>query len=212
MKILGGSFEESGHLYKDDRGKRVLSVTQVFQMLGLVNYDGIKAEVLERKSRIGVAVHKSVEYLADGVLDWDSVAEETMPYVVSAEEWIKQTKFESIERETQGIHTVNGMSFGFQYDHRGRMLYRGRMRDVILDLKTCVKESATWNIQTAAYAIAAPKLPTGQRYLRMVLQLKPDGSMKTFTFEDGQDENTFQYMLYCAIWKQNHNFELEQAA
>lgn len=210
--IRGGTFEEDGHLYRDERGKRVLSVTQVFQMIGLVNYDGIQQEVLERKSRLGVAVHKAVEFLTENALDWDTVDDQAMPYVVAAEAWMKQMQFVSIERETQGLHALNGMQYGYQYDHRGRMTFRGRMREVILDLKTCVKESPTWGLQTAAYALAAPRLPAGQRYLRAVLQMKPDGGMKTFYYEDAQDENAFQYMLYCAIWKQNHNFELEKAA
>lgn len=208
----GGSFEPEGHLYRDLEGRRVLSVTQVFQMLGLVDYAGVKQEVLERKSRLGVSVHRAVEYLTEGTLDWNSVDDTAMPYVVSAEEWLKQMKFISLEREAQGIHLVNGMSYGWQYDHRGRMTFRSRMRDVILDLKTCVKASPTWGLQTAAYALAAPKLPAGQKYLRVVLQMKPEGGMKTFYYDDPQDETAFLSMLYCAIWKQNHDFLLEKAA
>lgn len=212
IQFAGGTFDDEGHLYKDESGKRVLSVTQVFQMMGLVDYAGIKQEVLERKSKIGIAVHKAVEYLAENALDWDSVDELAMPYVVAAEEWIKGMKFESLERERQGIHLVNGMSYGYMYDHRGRMVFRGRMREVIMDLKTCDKESPTWGLQTAAYALAAPKLPGGQRYLRAVLQVKPDSTMKTFYYDDPADENSFLYMLYCAIWKQNHGYALEKAA
>lgn len=211
IQIPGGSFDEGGHIYRDGRGKRVLSVTQVFQMLGLIDYGRVKQEVLERKSAIGVAVHKAVEYLAEKTLDWDTVADVAMPYVVAAEEWMQGMRFESLEREAQGIHSVNGMSFGWMYDHRGRMVFRGREREVILDLKTCDRESPTWGLQTAAYALAAPKLPAGQRYLRVVLQVKPDSTMKTFYYDDFHDEQTFLYMLYCAIWKQNHGMELEAA-
>lgn len=200
-----GSFDAEGHVYKDPRGKRVMSVTQVFSALGLVDYGAVKEEVLARKSAIGVAVHKAVEYLAENALDWDTVAEPAMPYVVAADTWIRTMNFESIDTEQQGIHAVNGMSYGYQYDHRGRMMFRGKMRQAILDLKTCDKESPTWGLQTAAYAMAAPKLPIGERYLRVVLQLKPDASMRAFYYDDPQDTNAFLYMLFVAIWKRNHN-------
>lgn len=204
VSIPGGSFDPMGHLYKDGRGKRVLSVTQVFTALGLVNYDRVNAEVLERKSQLGVAVHKAVEYLADKTLDWDTVAEPAMPYVIGADGWMRATGYQAIDSEQQGIHSINGMTYGYQYDHRGVIEHLGRQRTIILDIKTCDKESPTWALQTAAYAIAAPALLAGQRYLRAVLQLKPDGTARAFYYEDSQDLNAFQYMLYSAIWKQNH--------
>ena len=213
ISIPGGFFEEEEHRYTDVAGKRILSVTQVFAMLGLVDYDHIKREVLERKSAIGVAVHRAVELLCEGpeVLDWNTVDEAAIPYVVGIEEWIRKSGFVSDEREQRGIMTLNGMQCGFQFDHKGRMPYRGKERRVILDLKTCVSVSPTWPLQTAAYALSQPKLPPGERYLRVVLQAGADGRCTPFFFEDREDENAFQYMLYCAIWKLNHAYELEAA-
>jgi hypothetical protein len=96
------------------------------------------------------------------------------------------------------------MQCGFQFDHKGRMLHRGRERRVILDIKNCVDVSPTWKLQTAAYALSQPKLPAGEKYLRVVLQLDGEGKCVPHFYDDREDENAFLYMLYCAIWKKNH--------
>ncbi len=209
IEIPGGFFDDDGHRYTDEFGKRILSVTQVFAILGLVDYDHIKREVLERKSAIGVAVHRAVELLCEGpnVLDWDSVDDDSMPYVVAIEDWMRKSGFVSEEREQRGIATINGMRYGFQFDHKGHMFYRGRERKVILDLKNCVSVSPTWALQTAAYALSQPKLSTGDRYLRVVLQANGEGKCVPRFYEDREDDNAFLYMLYCAIWKINHGIE-----
>lgn len=209
LTIPGGFFEDEGHRYTDSAGQRILSVTQVFALLGLCDYDHIKREILERKSAIGVAVHRAVELLSEGpeVLDWNTVDDAAIPYVVGIEEWIEKSGFVSEEREQRGIMTINGMRCGFQFDHKGTMLFKGKLRKVILDLKTCVSISPTWPLQTAAYALSQPKLAPGERYLRVVLQAGPDGKCVPHFYEDREDENAFQYMLYSAIWKLNHGYE-----
>lgn len=213
IEILGGYFSEEEHIYTDTVGTRIPSVTQVFGLLGMTDFEFIKKEVLARKSAIGVAVHTAVQYLCEEALDWDSVADEAMPYVIGAEGWMKEQGFISESQEGQGIHEVGGMKYGFSYDHLGNMEFKGRRRKVILDLKTTVATSPTWKLQTAAYALAAPKLPAGERYLRCILQLKADGKFTPHYFEDRQDELSFQYSLYVAIWKLNNGLAtLERAA
>lgn len=211
IEISGGTFEEAQHIYRDAQGMRVLSVTQILAFLGLVVYGFIRQEVLERKSKIGIAVHAAVQYLCEQTLDWNTVAQEAIGYVVGAEQWIRDNGFHSVSREERGICEIHCMKFGFQYDHRGYMLYKGRIRQTIVDLKTCTQESASWRLQTAAYALASPALPNGEKYLRVVLQLFPDGRVKPFYFDDPEDEKAFLYFLFCAIWKQNHGYALEAA-
>lgn len=209
IQINGGTFEESSHTYRDDRGRKLPSVTQVFALLNMVDYSRVKEEILERKSQLGIAVHSAVQYLCEGCLDWDSVADEAMSYVVGAECWMKEQQFTSLAQEEQGVNIVNGMAYGYMMDNRGTMVYKGRLRHVILDLKTCVAESPTWELQTAAYALAAPKLPNGEKYLRVILQLKADGKAKPHYFENREDENSFLYALYTAIWKLNRGYTIE---
>lgn len=207
IAVPGGFYKDDVHEYRDPRGIRVASVTQVFALLGLIDYSRVNEEVLERKSKIGIAVHTAVQYLCEGSLDWDTVGEEAMPYVVAADIWMREQGFVSIAQEEQGLAEINGMKYGWMADNRGKMMYKGRDRHVILDLKTCVAVSPTWKLQTAAYALAAPKLPAGERYLRCILQLKADGTFRPHYFEDRQDESAFSYFLYCAIWSINQGLK-----
>lgn len=209
LTIPGGTFEPEGHIYRDARGSRILSVTQVFQLLGLVNFDFVRAEVLAKKSAIGVAVHRAVELLTEKLLDWETVDNAAWNYVLAIERWIEDMGFVSLSREQQGIATVHGMRFGYQYDQIGQMWFQGRMRHVIVDLKTASQESATWPLQTAAYELAAPPLPNGEKYVRVVLHAKPDQRVKPLYYDDAQDATTFLYMLYVAIWKENHSYGLD---
>lgn len=203
-QIPGGTFEEAEHLYRDDRGRKTMSVTQTFALLGMIDYSRVQAEILERKSQLGIAVHSAIQFLCEGMLDWDTVDEEVIPYVVGYETWARDQGFVSEVQEEQGIYIANGMPFGFMMDHRGHMFYKGKHRKVILDIKTCVSESPTWKLQTAAYALASPKLPNGEKYLRCILQLSKDGKAKPYYFEDREDENAFLYSLYVAIWMLNN--------
>ena len=209
LEIAGGWFEPEGHIYRDARNIRVLSVTQVFQLLGLVDYSGIDPEVLHRKSEIGIAVHRSIELLLTDTLNWDTVDDAAMADVVGAEAWFRRMKFRLIGCEQRGINNVYGVEYGYQYDQLGTIWYQGHDRNVVVDLKTAVKESPTWALQTAAYALAAPPLEKGKQYLRVILHLQKDGRVKPLYYDNPQDEKTFLYMAYSAIWKQNHGMILE---
>jgi hypothetical protein len=208
IRIPGGWFEPEGHVYRDAWGNRILSVTQIFQMLGLVDYGDVAPNVLSHKSEIGIAVHKAIELLLQNNLNWDTVDDAAMGYVVGAELWFRNMKFELGACEQQGILDVYGMKIGYQYDQRGSIEYQGARRNVIIDLKTAVKESPTWALQTAAYALAAKAMEREKQYLRVVLHLLKDGRVKPIYYDDPQDEKTFLYMAYSAIWKMNHSYKL----
>lgn len=201
--IPGGTFLSDGHIYRDQQGRRVLSVTQIFERLGMNDYANVRKEVLLRKAEIGVATHKAVELLLLGRLDWDTVDDRIMGYTVGAETWFRRAGFKLAEAEHQGIHEVSGLKYGYQYDQRGWMSFGGRQRSVIVDLKTMVETSPTWPIQIAAYSLAAPPLPNGEKYLRVVLHLHKDGPAKAHYFDDPRDERTFLHMAYVATWMQN---------
>lgn len=211
IEIPGGYFDPEGHRYFDRAGRRVLSVTQIFQVMGLYSYDGVDPETLRHKSEIGTATHKAIELLLTDALDWDSVDEEVMDYVVGAEQWFKNMEFELAATEQQGILEIFGMRIGYQYDQLGSIRYQGRRWPVVIDLKTALVECPAWAIQTAAYSLAAPQLASGERYLRVVLHLQKDGRVKPLYYNDPEDERTFLYMAYCAIWKLNHGYELAAA-
>jgi hypothetical protein len=178
--------------------------------MGLVDYRGVRPDVLQHKSEIGIAVHRSVELLLQKNLDWDTVDEAAMNYVVGTELWLRDMRFELESCEQQGVLDVYGMKIGYQYDLLGRIWYQGNLRPVIVDLKTAVQTSVSWALQTAAYALAARRrgrIKTGEACLRVVLHLQKDGRVKPLYYDDPDDERTFLYMAYCATWKQNHGYE-----
>ena len=213
VAIPGGLFDAEKHIYTDGAGRRIASVTQVLALLGMVNYGFVKEEVLERKSQLGVATHAAIQYLSEGVLDWDTVPEEVMPRVVAAEIWHRDQGFECTAQEEQGIHILpGGMAYGYMFDALGTVMYKGRKRHVIVDYKTTVVISPCCTLQTAAYALAAPKLPAGERYLRCILQLKADGSFRPHYYEDRQDELSWQYALHTCIWGINNGLYTLEAA
>jgi hypothetical protein len=209
VKIPGGTFEEQGHRYCDETGQRLLSVTSLFESLGMIDYAGASEAVLQWKSELGVAVHSGIEYLTEGTLDWDTVDENAMPYIMSFEDWARESGYVSTGREQQGILTIHGMKCGYRYDNIGTMIYKGRKRWVMLELKNTVKSSPTWKIQTAAYTIPAPKLENGEQYLRCALQLRPDAPAIPHYYEDAEDARSFAHFLYCGIWKLNNGFKLK---
>jgi hypothetical protein len=212
VKIPGGWFEPTGHVYRDEEGNRVLSVTQVFQILGLTDYGDVNPATLKHKSEIGIAVHKALELLLQNNLDWDTVDEIAMNYVIGAELWFRNMKFQLGACEQQGIFEIYGMKIGYQYDQRGSIEYQGQRHHVIVDLKTALKESPAWPLQTAAYVLAAPPLDPSEQYLRVVLHLQKDGRVKPIYYKDPQDQQTFLYMAYTAVWKMNHGYQLPLAA
>jgi hypothetical protein len=210
VTIHGGTFNEAEHLYTNVRGTRVWSVTQVLAMCGMVDYRFVKKEVLEWKSSLGMAVHKGVELMVQQQLDWDTIAEAAMGFILGVDIWMKEQQFVSESQEQCGIHTLYGMQYGYRYDHRGTMLYKGKRRKAILDLKCTTSISPACALQTAGYELASPKLPSGERYLRIALQAFEDASTTPHYYEDSQDERVFMGLLAGAVWKTNHGYKLEE--
>lgn len=207
--IPGGTFDDATHTYLDNRGGKVISVTQAIQMCGLVDYKFVKQQVLEWKSSLGMAVHKGVELMVQQDIDWDTIAEEVIGFIVATDEWMQQMEFVSEEQEQCGIHSLYGMQFGYRFDHRGTMTYRGKRRKVILDLKCTSAISPAVGLQLAGYELASPKLPNLEPYLRVALKVTETKAVPYY-FEDPNDARVFTSLLPVSIWKLNHGYKLEE--
>jgi hypothetical protein len=205
--IPGGTFAEDTHTYLDNRGGKVVSVTQAIAMCGLVDYRFVKQEVLEWKSSLGMAVHRGIELMVQNDIDWDTIADAAMGFMIGADTWFREMNFVSEEQEQQGIHSLYGMQYGYRFDHRGELTYRGRRRKAIVDIKCTSNASPAWALQLAGYEMPSPKLPNGERYLRVALKLSADGKCKPYFFEDPSDERVFTSLLPVAIWKTNHSYQ-----
>ena len=195
--IEGGFYQESNHCYRDSSGVVIPSVTGVFGALGLSDFSMIAPDVLEWKRGFGNAVHKAVEYLVFGKLDWESCPDEIIPAVVGIESWLKLVEYQPLSVEEKKIIVLNGMRVGGTLDHRGSLIYKGKRRPCILDLKTGSKASETWAWQTGAYTGGAPKLE-GDVYVGCALQVDKDGRVTPFWVDTLKAKSNFIILLAAA--------------
>jgi hypothetical protein len=202
IQIPGGWFDEKRHIYRDEAGTRVVSSTQVFDLLGCTDFNRVNPDVLEFKRVYGTAVHAATEFLVKGELDWDSVDDRLIQPITGIEAWLKKNEYESEGTEERRVHSLFGMKYGMTLDHRGTMLYHGVRRHVVWDLKTGVKFSPTWFWQLGSYIHPQPKVEGG--WLAVVVQIQPDGRVIPHFVPDVEKvKREFQVLLAAAILKTN---------
>jgi hypothetical protein len=196
-KIEGGWYDDSRHIYRDDAGVITPSVTGVFDVLGLSDFSMINPSVLEWKRNFGSALHKAIELLVFGKLDWDSVDDALIPAVTGTEQWLKHVEYQPTAVEEKRIITLNGMKIGGTLDHRGSLVYKGKRRPCIIDLKTGSKVSETWTWQVGAYSGGAPKLD-GDVYVGCALQIGKDGDVNPTWVDTLKAKQNFIILLAAA--------------
>jgi hypothetical protein len=213
VKIKGGTFAESTHSYFSTEGILVPSVTQTLAAIGLVDFSRVKPSVLERKRNIGIAVHAATEYIdtpEKGELNWDSVATEAVGFVLAYESFCEQTGFRPTVIEHGGIAVVNSMAFGYRIDRFGTIGKGDNRASVILDIKCGCSEGVSWPLQLAGYAMI-PDLPKPvgvPEHLRVALQLKKDGTFKTFSYDSKYDARLFLSALSLTHYKMLRKIEI----
>ena len=189
-------FDPAKHLFTVD-GVTVPSVTQILKSVGLINFAGIPASVLNHKRDVGSAVHLATHYLDEDALDWSTVSEECEPYVRAYESFKRNSGFEPELIEYKSVAQVDGMRFGMIVDRTG--VIGGK--PTLLELKTG-EPSASWPVQLAGY-----KLGLGGVRQRVALQLTKKGKYKIHTFADRNDEPIFKAALALCCWKRNVKLE-----
>ena len=201
-QIEGGWYDDTRHLYRNERGAVVPSTTGVFDILGCNDFSMVKPELLEWKRVYGGAVHKGTEYLVYDRLDWDSCGEEITPVLRGIEKWLQEVYFQPLAAEEKRIITLNGMQFGGTLDLRGTLLYKGNRRHAILDIKTGTKYSNTWEWQLGGYIAGAPKKEKG--YVGVDLQVDMEGNVNPHWVIDAfKAQREFCILLAAANLKLN---------
>ena len=186
-------FDAETHTYTVD-GERYISVTEVFDRLGLVPEFAKSEEARARGSRIHLACH----FLGKGTLDWKSVYKLDKPYVRGWEKFLKESGFviEISERALYNhIHRYAGTP-----DCIGKI----GNRPTVVDIKTGVVPVTT-GLQTAAYG---PCVEGGRLYDRMAVGLSGDGNYKERFHKPGDfqaDLDTFLAMLRTVQWRAIHD-------
>lgn len=206
-QIAGGTFSEGSHQYKNSAGIVRPSTTQILESVGLTDLDGVPGDTLERKRALGDAVHFATaiidrhKFFGGPELDWDTVHESTVPYIVAYESMMRETGFIPEEVEHPGIFSLNGMEYGFTRDRVGR--FPGLGHKVVLELKCSYKEEYAWRVQLSSYALTVPK-QSGEHVARFACQLKPDTRFKLYPYENPRDIDVFQWALALTYTKINN--------
>ena len=192
------AFDPVAHRYTLD-GVQLPSVTQVLDPY--YDFAGIPAGVLEKKGRLGTAVHLACE-----LLDRNDLDEETEEgraalapiagYIEAYKKFLAQVHPVVIENETQLYHPLH--MYAGTIDRRYEIA--SELWDV--DLKTTSVISPIVGLQTAAYSamLQANGRPASKH--RAALQLQPCGDFRLVPFTDHQDLPVFLAMLTIHRFKE----------
>lgn len=196
------TFDPIRHLYSDENGVSVPSVTQAMKATGLINFDGIPYQILEHKRQLGTLVHKLTELCDKGEnLNDYEVPEECLPYLEGYVNFRNDCGFTPELIEHRLLAQANGMRFGMTLDRTGEI--NGIPH--VIELKCGACESQAWAIQLAAYVVGL--VPANQRLQisRAALQLGPQfpRGYKLRSYDDPSDYHIWYAVLALATWLAN---------
>ena len=180
-------FNESDHSYLLN-GKNLVSVTQVIQSVGLINFDGISPDILRRAAEYGKAVHLACALADVGDLDEDALDENLRGPLDAWRSFRGGMSFDAIEQPL--CHPDYGFA-GIP----DRIV--GYPKPTIYDIKTGTTIYPSTAIQLAGYAILAD-IPTARR---LAVQLKPDGKYQIHEYKDRKDREIFLACLAIYNWR-----------
>lgn len=184
-------FDPEEHVYKLD-GRHVPSVTQVLSELE--DYSHIPRHILDRKARLGTAVHKAVEmWLADD-LEEDTLHPEVAAYFNQFKAWFGVSGFKPILIEERVYST--------RFRYAGTLDLYGEMQGKrwLIDTKTAYEIQPTFGPQTAAYEAGLLECKGLKTDNRGILQLSKD-KYKFIPMTGAADLNVFYAALTIKQWR-----------
>jgi hypothetical protein len=204
VTIPGGTYNAAIHEYRDAENIIVPSTTQILDGVGLIDYDAVPGDTLEKKSILGDAVHFATEAFDFGLaVDPSTMHDDLLGYLLGYEEFKSDTGFvpERTSIENTGIHAIRGMRYGYRWDRLGR--FRGLAHRCLLEIKCAYREEASWRYQLSGYEETVKKEP-GEFIARVAVQLKKDGKYEIFMYEDSHDREVFEWALALTYKKIHH--------
>lgn len=164
------------------------SVTQILRAVGLaLDYDRVPAHILEHAQQRGTALHRAIQYHAEGRLELASLHPEIQPGFQAYLRFVEHTGHVPIASEVELIHPA------WQFiGHPDRIGWLGPER-VVIDFKYVeTVDLAGTALQVAAYALlwnaVHPTEPVTRRY---TLQLRRNGTYRLHPLEDPHAEQIF---------------------
>lgn len=181
------------------------NVTTILEAMGFIDKEYFTPESRTR----GDYVHRLAHFHDIGTLDWDTVDADLMGYLHAYLKFKEETGFVPYLCEFPLYHRL------YQYcgclDRFG-LFTRGPWKNAwgLIDLKS--GPVAYWcGLQTAAYALPVKQMPElreirGKKaaFMRLGVQLKPDGAWHPTVFEDIREEGIFLCQVSGYNYKLNH--------
>lgn len=191
-------FDPTMHTYTLD-GDVVPSVTGILRASGVVNFDAVPPDVLERARIRGTVVHQAIHYYNEHDLDVDRFCREFPDYAPYVRAWITFTEqrhfvptlceYRVASRRHRVAGTIDCLGV---LDHGGALLdfATGRPEDVAKDLQTAAYHGLA--LEWAAEGDAA----LGDFFSRYVVRryaiaLKADATFSVHAYADPSDWRSF---------------------
>ena len=203
--------ENGSHVYLFGE-RQVPGLTSVLEEMGFSDFGRIPKDVLERKARLGTAVHKACELWDKGELDEASVHPAVRPYLDAYLEFRSKvdvrTRFneKGWDRIEEACHVIYGVMGGgsqlpFEFactcDRKG--ILQGDDHLGVLEIKCTAKAERAHELQTAAQADTIEAYKEHPRYC---LYLKPDGKYKLVRHTNhSQDGMAWRQILAAYTWR-----------
>jgi hypothetical protein len=186
------------HKYVSE-GREIPSVSAIIRPL--VNYAGIKQEVLDNAREFGSDVHLACCLYDQDDLDPDSLDDRVAKRLNG---WIKfrqEFKFEPLIIETAIAHEINGMRFGMTPDRYGNCIEGA----CVIEIKNTAEVEHSHQVQLAGYHHF---FSDGGKVLvkRIIVNLVDDG-YKILECKDRQDIRIFESLLAVTHWKWNRGMK-----
>ena len=202
----GLTFEEQGHVYKFE-GKRVMSLTQILDAAGLVDYSMVQPAVLEAKRGLGSKVHEYCLWNDKNELDMDDL-KPWPKYWNRVEGWrqfVADSGFmpDLTWCEVPAAARVNGMLYALTVDRYGVVGDGENIANAVIEIKTCADKEPSHQIQTAGQAILfrpqsdAVQLPL-KRFAVYLLE-KANGAGKFYAVQEHTDRMDEKIFLACLM-------------
>lgn len=195
------TFDEPTHTYAlvhaSGQVEPLPSVTTILRAVGLIDFSGVPARILEAAQARGTRVHKALHYAAEGTLDWSTVSDDDRPYVDAGLAFLATAQFQPLAMEYRMWHPVHRFSgttdlLGWWGDAPAVGDYKsGRAADVAADLQlsayaACLRATppVEWMDVTASTPI-----------VRVSIELTKHGTFRTEVYRNPLDFPTFLHCL-----------------
>jgi hypothetical protein len=202
---LNGTFDADGHVYRDAKGNRVPSVTQILKRTGLVSYDQVQADILENRRNLGEIVHRDTQELDTGELSFSATRKDAQPYVNAWKKFKRECNVQILESEVAEVVAYNAMPFGMTTDRHA--IVNGR--EAVLEIKTSKAREHWWGLQLAGYDLGMGQCPAQLYRDRYVIQLREDETYRMWKYDDENDYHAFQWALALTYWMLNRRYSID---